>query len=83
MSPTCAIPLPASIPNPWNVIHQQQLESMWWTEDGSSIFSSHSDGSYCCWTLGAEDENEEEEKSDVPYGEKETLYFLSKLPATS
>lgn len=51
-----------------NIPATQQLESMWWTEDGSSIFSSHSDGSYCCWTLRVEDENEEEEKSDVPYG---------------
>uniref|UniRef100_A0A7N8X0R5 LLGL scribble cell polarity complex component 2 n=1 Tax=Mastacembelus armatus TaxID=205130 RepID=A0A7N8X0R5_9TELE len=25
----------------------QQLESVWWTEDGSYILSSHSDGSYC------------------------------------
>uniref|UniRef100_A0A8C4EIZ5 LLGL scribble cell polarity complex component 2 n=1 Tax=Dicentrarchus labrax TaxID=13489 RepID=A0A8C4EIZ5_DICLA len=27
----------------------QQLESVWWTEDGSYILSSHSDGSYCRW----------------------------------
>ncbi|KAM9715380.1 LLGL scribble cell polarity complex component 2 [Menidia menidia] len=47
----------------------QQLESIWWTEDGSYILSSHSDGSYCRWMVGAEDVNEEEEeKSDIPYG---------------
>uniref|UniRef100_A0A3B3TSZ4 Lethal(2) giant larvae protein homolog 2-like n=1 Tax=Poecilia latipinna TaxID=48699 RepID=A0A3B3TSZ4_9TELE len=45
-----------------------QLESMWWTEDGSCILSSHNDGSYCCWTLRTGDEREEEEKSNVPYG---------------
>lgn len=43
---------------------------MWWTEDGSYILSSHSDGSYCRWMVGGEDVNEEEEKSDIPYGEK-------------
>uniref|UniRef100_A0A7N8X7D8 LLGL scribble cell polarity complex component 2 n=1 Tax=Mastacembelus armatus TaxID=205130 RepID=A0A7N8X7D8_9TELE len=46
----------------------QQLESVWWTEDGSYILSSHSDGSYCRWMVGEEDMNEEEEKSDIPYG---------------
>uniref|UniRef100_A0A8C4EK73 LLGL scribble cell polarity complex component 2 n=1 Tax=Dicentrarchus labrax TaxID=13489 RepID=A0A8C4EK73_DICLA len=55
----------------------QQLESVWWTEDGSYILSSHSDGSYCRWMVGGEDVNEEEEKSDIPYGEdKEALTFL-------
>ncbi|XP_034414507.1 LLGL scribble cell polarity complex component 2 isoform X2 [Cyclopterus lumpus] len=47
----------------------QQLESMWWTEDGGHLLSSHSDGSYCRWMAGGEDMNEEEEeKSDIPYG---------------
>ncbi|XP_027884401.1 LLGL scribble cell polarity complex component 2 isoform X2 [Xiphophorus couchianus] len=46
----------------------QQLESMWWTENGSCILSSHSDGSYCCWTLRTGDKKEEEEKSNIPYG---------------
>ncbi|XP_037611029.1 LLGL scribble cell polarity complex component 2 isoform X1 [Sebastes umbrosus] len=46
----------------------QQLESVWWTEDGAYILSSHSDGSYCRWMVGREDVNEEEEKSDIPYG---------------
>uniref|UniRef100_A0A3Q2DP60 LLGL scribble cell polarity complex component 2 n=1 Tax=Cyprinodon variegatus TaxID=28743 RepID=A0A3Q2DP60_CYPVA len=50
------------------VICPQQLESMWWTEDGGSILSSHSDGSYCSWSLTGEDDGEEEEKSDIPYG---------------
>ncbi|XP_053197208.1 LLGL scribble cell polarity complex component 2 isoform X3 [Scomber japonicus] len=45
----------------------QQLESVWWTEDGAYILSSHSDGSYCRWMVGGEDV-EEEEKSDIPYG---------------
>ncbi|XP_056285013.1 LLGL scribble cell polarity complex component 2 isoform X2 [Pseudoliparis swirei] len=45
----------------------QQLESMWWTEDGGHLLSSHSDGSYCRWMAGGEDVNEEE-KSDIPYG---------------
>ncbi|XP_026078112.1 lethal(2) giant larvae protein homolog 2-like [Carassius auratus] len=27
----------------------QQLESVWWMEDGVNILSSHSDGSYCQW----------------------------------
>ncbi|XP_071400571.1 LLGL scribble cell polarity complex component 2 isoform X2 [Centroberyx affinis] len=46
----------------------QQLESVWWTEDGGHILSSHSDGSYCRWTVGGEDTKDEEEKSDIPYG---------------
>uniref|UniRef100_A0A668AI13 LLGL scribble cell polarity complex component 2 n=1 Tax=Myripristis murdjan TaxID=586833 RepID=A0A668AI13_9TELE len=46
----------------------QQLESVWWTEDGSHILSSHSDGSYCRWSVGGEDSKDEEEKSDIPYG---------------
>ncbi|KAG7277009.1 hypothetical protein CRUP_001635 [Coryphaenoides rupestris] len=46
----------------------QQLESMWWTEDGGHILSSHSDGSYCRWTVGGESTKDEEEKSDIPYG---------------
>uniref|UniRef100_A0A8C3GBF1 LLGL scribble cell polarity complex component 2 n=1 Tax=Cyclopterus lumpus TaxID=8103 RepID=A0A8C3GBF1_CYCLU len=53
----------------WNLEKQQQLESMWWTEDGGHLLSSHSDGSYCRWMAGGEDMNEEEEeKSDIPYG---------------
>lgn len=47
---------------------------MWWTEDGGYILSSHSDGSYCRWMVGGEDENEEEEKSDIPYGEEMEVY---------
>ncbi|KAJ3607796.1 hypothetical protein NHX12_024847 [Muraenolepis orangiensis] len=46
----------------------QQLESMWWTEDGGHILSSHSDGSYCRWSVGGESSRDEEEKSDIPYG---------------
>ncbi|XP_075949178.1 LLGL scribble cell polarity complex component 2 isoform X3 [Anarhichas minor] len=46
----------------------QQLESVWWTEDGVYLLSSHSDGSYCRWMASGEDVNEEEEKSDIPYG---------------
>ncbi|KAK0149190.1 Lethal(2) giant larvae 2 [Merluccius polli] len=46
----------------------QQLESMVWTEDGGHILSSHSDGSYCRWTIGGESSKDEEEKSDIPYG---------------
>uniref|UniRef100_A0A3B4B2U8 LLGL scribble cell polarity complex component 2 n=1 Tax=Periophthalmus magnuspinnatus TaxID=409849 RepID=A0A3B4B2U8_9GOBI len=46
----------------------QQLESVWWTEDGSYILSSHSDGSYCRWMVGNSDPTtEDEEKSDIPY----------------
>ena len=55
-------------------LQPKQLESMWWTEDGSYILSSHSDGSYCRWMVGVEDvneEEEEEEKSDIPYGKEE------------
>uniref|UniRef100_A0A671L6V1 LLGL scribble cell polarity complex component 2 n=1 Tax=Sinocyclocheilus anshuiensis TaxID=1608454 RepID=A0A671L6V1_9TELE len=33
----------------------QQLESVWWMEDGGNILSSHSDGSYCQWTVTGED----------------------------
>uniref|UniRef100_A0A8C4ELM8 LLGL scribble cell polarity complex component 2 n=1 Tax=Dicentrarchus labrax TaxID=13489 RepID=A0A8C4ELM8_DICLA len=36
----------------------QQLESVWWTEDGSYILSSHSDGSYCRWMVGGEDSDD-------------------------
>lgn len=50
----------------------QQLESVWWTDDGKYILSSHSDGSYCRWMVGGDDgiEEEEEEKSDIPYGKE-------------
>ncbi|XP_045923961.1 LLGL scribble cell polarity complex component 2 isoform X2 [Micropterus dolomieu] len=54
-----------------HILATQQLESVWWTEDGSNILSSHSDGSYCRWMVGGDDlneEEEEEEKSDIPYG---------------
>ncbi|XP_032357802.1 LLGL scribble cell polarity complex component 2 isoform X2 [Etheostoma spectabile] len=44
----------------------QQLESVWWTEDGGYILSSHSDGSYCQWMVSGE--GDDEEKSDIPYG---------------
>ncbi|KAF0024975.1 hypothetical protein F2P81_021856 [Scophthalmus maximus] len=54
----------------------QQLESVWWTEDGSYILSSHSDGSYCRWMVGGDDVNEEEEKSDIPYGDPCALVVL-------
>uniref|UniRef100_A0A673A2F8 LLGL scribble cell polarity complex component 2 n=1 Tax=Sphaeramia orbicularis TaxID=375764 RepID=A0A673A2F8_9TELE len=52
----------------WDLEKQCQLESVWWTEDGGYILSSHSDGSYCRWMVGVDDVNEEEEKSDIPYG---------------
>lgn len=45
---------------------------MWWTEDGRHLLSSHSDGSYCRWVVGDGDESDEEEKSDIPYGESGT-----------
>uniref|UniRef100_A0A4W5PQM6 LLGL scribble cell polarity complex component 2 n=1 Tax=Hucho hucho TaxID=62062 RepID=A0A4W5PQM6_9TELE len=32
----------------------QQLESVWWTEDGDHVLSSHSDGSYCRWMVAGE-----------------------------
>ncbi|KAA8581053.1 hypothetical protein FQN60_002634, partial [Etheostoma spectabile] len=44
----------------------QQLESVWWTEDGGYILSSHSDGSYCQWMVSGE--GDDEEKSDIPAG---------------
>ncbi|NP_997747.1 LLGL scribble cell polarity complex component 2 [Danio rerio] len=46
----------------------QQLESVWWMEDGESILSSHSDGSYCQWTVTGEDPQTEPEKQETPYG---------------
>lgn len=52
---------------------------MWWTEDGAYILSSHSDGSYCRWMVGGEDVNEEEEKSDIPYGEDEEVFYTCRL----
>lgn len=54
---------------------------MWWTEDGNYVLSSHSDGSYCRWMVDGEDENEEEEKSDIPYGKKEKLSLESFAPS--
>uniref|UniRef100_A0A671L6N5 LLGL scribble cell polarity complex component 2 n=1 Tax=Sinocyclocheilus anshuiensis TaxID=1608454 RepID=A0A671L6N5_9TELE len=47
----------------------QQLESVWWMEDGGNILSSHSDGSYCQWTVTGEDPQTEPEKQETPYGE--------------
>uniref|UniRef100_A0A8C8HGK2 Lethal giant larvae homologue 2 domain-containing protein n=1 Tax=Oncorhynchus tshawytscha TaxID=74940 RepID=A0A8C8HGK2_ONCTS len=46
----------------------QQLESVWWTEDGGHVLSSHSDGSYCRWMVAGEGTQSEPEKSEVPYG---------------
>uniref|UniRef100_A0A673Z0X1 LLGL scribble cell polarity complex component 2 n=1 Tax=Salmo trutta TaxID=8032 RepID=A0A673Z0X1_SALTR len=46
----------------------QQLESVWWTEDGGHVLSSHSDGSYCRWMVAGEGTQSEQEKSEVPYG---------------
>lgn len=46
----------------------QQLESVWWMEDGGIILSSHSDGSYCHWTVTGEDPQTEPEKQETPYG---------------
>uniref|UniRef100_A0A8C1I5N3 LLGL scribble cell polarity complex component 2 n=1 Tax=Cyprinus carpio TaxID=7962 RepID=A0A8C1I5N3_CYPCA len=46
----------------------QQLESVWWMEDGENILSSHSDGSYCQWTVTGEDPQTEPEKQEMPYG---------------
>lgn len=37
-------------------------------EDGVNILSSHSDGSYCQWTVTGEDPQTEPEKQEVPYG---------------
>uniref|UniRef100_A0A4W4EGU6 LLGL scribble cell polarity complex component 2 n=1 Tax=Electrophorus electricus TaxID=8005 RepID=A0A4W4EGU6_ELEEL len=46
----------------------QQLESVWWMEDGGNILSSHSDGSYCHWTVTGEDPQTEPDKQETPYG---------------
>ncbi|KAG5262312.1 hypothetical protein AALO_G00273810 [Alosa alosa] len=46
----------------------QQLESVWWMEDGEQILSSHSDGSYCCWLTTEGDVQSQPEKQDTPYG---------------
>lgn len=46
----------------------QQLESVCWMEDGGNILSSHSDGSYCQWTVTGEDPQTEPEKQEMPYG---------------
>lgn len=46
----------------------QQLESVWWMEDGENILSSHSDGSYCQWTVTGEDPQTEPVKQEIPYG---------------
>ncbi|XP_067225318.1 LLGL scribble cell polarity complex component 2 isoform X2 [Chanodichthys erythropterus] len=46
----------------------QQLESVCWMEDGGNILSSHSDGSYCQWTVTGEDPQMEPEKQEIPYG---------------
>ncbi|XP_051530040.1 LLGL scribble cell polarity complex component 2 isoform X2 [Myxocyprinus asiaticus] len=46
----------------------QQLESVFWMEDGGNILSSHSDGSYCHWTVTGEDPQTEPEKQETPYG---------------
>ncbi len=56
----------------------QQLESVWWMEDGENILSSHSDGSYCQWTVTGEDPQTEPVKQEIPYGETtlpESLVF--------
>lgn len=47
-------------------------------EDGGNILSSHSDGSYCQWTVTGEDPQTEPEKQETPYGETtlpESLVF--------
>uniref|UniRef100_A0A673Z166 LLGL scribble cell polarity complex component 2 n=1 Tax=Salmo trutta TaxID=8032 RepID=A0A673Z166_SALTR len=52
----------------WDLERQSQLESVWWTEDGGHVLSSHSDGSYCRWMVAGEGTQSEQEKSEVPYG---------------
>uniref|UniRef100_A0A8C7Q3X9 LLGL scribble cell polarity complex component 2 n=1 Tax=Oncorhynchus mykiss TaxID=8022 RepID=A0A8C7Q3X9_ONCMY len=52
----------------WDLDSQSQLESVWWTEDGGHVLSSHSDGSYCRWKVAGDDPQSEQEKSEVPYG---------------
>ncbi|XP_030630148.1 LLGL scribble cell polarity complex component 2 [Chanos chanos] len=47
----------------------QQLESVWWMEDGGSLLSSHSDGSYCHWTVSTDTAVQAEpDKQETPYG---------------
>ncbi|XP_028826093.1 LLGL scribble cell polarity complex component 2 isoform X2 [Denticeps clupeoides] len=46
----------------------QQLESVWWMEDGITIISSHSDGSYCHWSVSEEDVQSQPNKQETPYG---------------
>lgn len=57
----------------------QQLESVWWMEDGEQILSSHSDGSYCCWLTTGSDVQSEPEKQDTPYGEVTATSQTAKL----
>uniref|UniRef100_A0A6Q2YH66 Lethal giant larvae homologue 2 domain-containing protein n=1 Tax=Esox lucius TaxID=8010 RepID=A0A6Q2YH66_ESOLU len=51
-----------------HILATQPLESVWWTEDGLRVLSSHSDGSYCRWSVAGLDTQSEQEKSEVPYG---------------
>ncbi|XP_036380984.1 LLGL scribble cell polarity complex component 2 isoform X1 [Megalops cyprinoides] len=46
----------------------QQLESVWWMQDGKQILSSHSDGSFCHWPVTEEATQSEPEKQETPYG---------------
>ncbi|XP_066520875.1 LLGL scribble cell polarity complex component 2 isoform X2 [Hoplias malabaricus] len=46
----------------------QTLDSVWWMEDGGNILSSHSDGSYCHWSVTGQDPQMEPEKQETPYG---------------
>uniref|UniRef100_A0AAR2KWH1 LLGL scribble cell polarity complex component 2 n=1 Tax=Pygocentrus nattereri TaxID=42514 RepID=A0AAR2KWH1_PYGNA len=64
----------------------QQLESVCWMEDGGNILSSHSDGSYCHWTVTGKDPQTEPEKQETPYGKIPSILVdsgistVSKLP---
>ncbi|XP_061087860.1 LLGL scribble cell polarity complex component 2 isoform X2 [Conger conger] len=46
----------------------QQLESVWWMPDGGQVISSHSDGSFCHWTVTGEGSQQEPDKQETPYG---------------
>uniref|UniRef100_A0A8C7G4W9 LLGL scribble cell polarity complex component 2 n=1 Tax=Oncorhynchus kisutch TaxID=8019 RepID=A0A8C7G4W9_ONCKI len=60
--------------------HSAQLESVWWTEDGGHVLSSHSDGSYCRWMVAGEGTQSEPEKSEVPYDLLVCLLRVSRPP---
>ncbi|XP_039595549.1 LLGL scribble cell polarity complex component 2 isoform X1 [Polypterus senegalus] len=46
----------------------KKLESVWWCHDGDQVISSHSDGTYCHWSVSKDHSQTAPVKNEMPYG---------------